>query len=611
MAKEEQDLLKHNGKDNNNKQQNQREIGHHQPDDQEVDLENEYDGDFWIKQSNGLSWSSAMDAVSVERLIQRFRDNGELENEDPALLLLKQWPECKKYKENPEKLAGLEQKINRLLEIMLGSELNFKNRYQTFRDETVKTKKNLLHYAAELGFLHVTKTLVKKCPVLLTLKTKQAKKKRALFSVELALLAENDEVAAYLVRSMWHKRVQGLFYWRTEVNVTNPQPSFFSFKSIIENPNMRKSVIAVLDQMINPHWPHLPKRKDSYENEKEKEVVEGAWCTITDDPLDYHFYYHILDGDEGGRPPKVMLPGGYVQTENKYFSWRDKSCLHVLAKSRNMEALQHPVVRMLVKAKWKSYGHFFLREGKSYFTEWMTLFDWSGLLLILCIIPSRYTQSKAQWLVASLAFLFNFLRIFKFSCLTRTTGLYTKTLAKIILHDVTRSIAVFIVIFFSFCGALSLSLCYSDENQQFSDFGDVLLSGFRALSEQRPIAYDYSNFNWLSILLMMAYMGIVIVILLNILIAQMSTTYTQAKKVARLEYDVDRILQLTRMERFPFLNLRVKYYKEGDWISEMKLAQDLLEFSEDRSPWESVEEKLNAIRDMMRKMVKQMRPGIG
>ena len=52
---------------------------------------------------------------------------------------------------------------------------------------------------------------------------------------------------------------------------------------------------------------------------------------------------------------------------------------------------------------------------------------------------------------------------------------------------------------------------------------------------------------------MIAYMGTVTVILLNILIAQMSTTYTQAKKVARLDYDVDRILQLTRMERFPFL----------------------------------------------------------
>ena len=52
---------------------------------------------------------------------------------------------------------------------------------------------------------------------------------------------------------------------------------------------------------------------------------------------------------------------------------------------------------------------------------------------------------------------------------------------------------------------------------------------------------------------MIAYMGTVIVILLNILIAQMSTTYTQAKRMARLEYDVDRILLLTRMERFSFL----------------------------------------------------------
>ena len=38
-------------------------------------------------------------------------------------------------------------------------------------------------------------------------------------------------------------RAQGLFYWRTEVNVTIPQPSFLSFKSIIENPNMRVNIL--------------------------------------------------------------------------------------------------------------------------------------------------------------------------------------------------------------------------------------------------------------------------------------------------------------------------------------------------------------------------------
>ncbi|XP_066015291.1 uncharacterized protein [Pocillopora verrucosa] len=643
-------------------------------------IEDEFDEEFWIKvhlkQNKGLSWNRAMDEVQVERLIQRFKESGEIACGNPALLMLKKWPVSKKYNDNPDKLPGLEQKINRFLEILLESELNSKNKYESFQDEDDKAKKTLMHYAAELGFLYVAKTLVRKCPKLLAVKTEDQRKpvkKRAMLPVESAIAAEKDDVSSFLVRVMWPERVQSLFSW-TAGEMINPKPSVFNFKAIIENPKMKKTVVAVLDQMMIPHWPYLPKRQENYETEEEREAIEGVWTTITDDPLNYHFYYHILDGDEGGRPPKINIAsdGCMKQIENKYFYCSNNSCLHAIAKSNNKEALQHPVVRMLIKTKWKSYGHLFLSlqaalycifllcmsysllhaankldpthysgaldslrgfcevvtllmvvfyiceeinqiriEGRCYFAEWMTLFDWLGLLLILCIVPLRYMDHKAQWMVTSLAFLFNFLRIFKFSCVSRTTGLYTQTLAKIILHDVTRSMAVFIVIFFSFCGALTLSLCYSgsNENQELRGFGDVLMSGFRALSEQYPMAQNYSPFNWLSVLLMMAYMGTVTVILLNILIAQMSTTYTQAKKVARLEYDVDRILQLTRMERFPFLNLRVKYYKEGDWISEMKLAKELLEFSEDRSPWDSVEEKLNEIRDLMRKMVKQMRPG--
>jgi len=97
--------------------------------------------------------------------------------------------------------------INRFLEILLNSELNVDNRYETFRDEEDKTKKTLMHYAAELDFLHVTKTLAQKCPGLLALKTKaQLAKKRGLLPVELALTMENDDVAAYLIRMMWHER---------------------------------------------------------------------------------------------------------------------------------------------------------------------------------------------------------------------------------------------------------------------------------------------------------------------------------------------------------------------------------------------------------------------
>ena len=89
------------------------------------------------------------------------------------------------------------------------SELNLKNRYESFQDEDDKAKKTLLHYTAELGFLHVTKTLVRKCPKLLAVKTEGQRKpveKRTMLPVESAIEAEKDDVAAFLIRVMWHER---------------------------------------------------------------------------------------------------------------------------------------------------------------------------------------------------------------------------------------------------------------------------------------------------------------------------------------------------------------------------------------------------------------------
>ena len=105
--------------------------------------------------------------------------------------------------------------------------------------------------------------------------------------------------------------------------------------------------MAILDQMVNPHWPHLPKRKESYENEEEKEGIEGAWNTITDDPLEYHFFYHILDGDEEGRPPMIVASVWKEKITNKYFNRRDKSCLHMIAKSYNKVRLRTKKICLL------------------------------------------------------------------------------------------------------------------------------------------------------------------------------------------------------------------------------------------------------------------------
>ncbi|CAH3169648.1 unnamed protein product [Pocillopora meandrina] len=170
-------------------------------------------------------------------------------------------------------------------------------------------------------------------------------------------------MAAYLIRMMWHESVQRLFSWKPD-DMRKPQPSFFNLHSIIENPKMKKTVVALLDQMVIPHWPYLPQRKDTYDTDEEEQGIEEAWSTITDDPLSYHFYYHILDGDEGGRPPKII-------------DLRDKSCLHLIAKTKNMEALKHPVVRMLIKTKWNSYGFVFLCLQAAFYVIFLLFLSYS------------------------------------------------------------------------------------------------------------------------------------------------------------------------------------------------------------------------------------------
>ena len=56
-----------------------------------------------------------MDEVRVERLIQKYKDSGELVSEDPALKMLKKWPASKQYQDNSDRLPGLEKLVCKLL----------------------------------------------------------------------------------------------------------------------------------------------------------------------------------------------------------------------------------------------------------------------------------------------------------------------------------------------------------------------------------------------------------------------------------------------------------------------------------------------------------------
>lgn len=52
-----------------------------------------------------------MHEVYVERLIQKYKDDGELNSDDPALVMLKTWPTFRQYKDKSDKLPGLQRLV--------------------------------------------------------------------------------------------------------------------------------------------------------------------------------------------------------------------------------------------------------------------------------------------------------------------------------------------------------------------------------------------------------------------------------------------------------------------------------------------------------------------
>lgn len=85
----------------------------------------------------------------------------------------------------------------------------------------------------------------------------------------------------------------------------------------------------MLDCFINPDWPYLPEKKETYNSKDEEEDIARAWSSYPDDPLNYHFLYNVLDADEQGRPPKIN------GNKNPHYKQSSRSALHYIAESDN------------------------------------------------------------------------------------------------------------------------------------------------------------------------------------------------------------------------------------------------------------------------------------
>ncbi|XP_028403823.1 uncharacterized protein LOC114526426 [Dendronephthya gigantea] len=631
------------------------------------------------KAESGMSESRAVDEVKADKLIEQSKEPGGI---DPLLVIMRDWPKLPEYEAQP---AQLEHFISRLTEIILKVKIKEKKSYEYFVDETDPLEPSLLHLAAKHNFVEVSKILVEHWPSLVTSRLRIGNA----YPVEIALEEHYDDTAAYLISKMMWDQIQDLFLCDED-----KEPLKRSFGHYISyESGMKKTVIEILNKLIDPIWPYLPNRKEQ-KNDDYQEQIQRALISVPNNPLKYDFYYHILETDEEGRVPRILVKvksdeaderGSEASNllekvkwkDNRRFNKKSVSCLQRLSESDNKEAVQHPVVRMLVAKKWNEFAHplYCIRAGlyllflavlsfalvygstrddptqyegaadtirafceicsivflmvdlfveirevaranyiqnklygerKSYFKVFRNYIDFIGIILTLLIIPLRYAEVASQWVVAAIAFIFNFIRLFKYCYVTRITGLYTTTLVTIIWEDITRFLGFFSVIFIGFCGAMYMALKVNNVQDSYS-FPWLMLGGIKALVEGESLEEeDGKKFSWLAVLILLAYMGIVVVILLNILIAQLSYTYGKAKKMARLQYAADTMRIVARMENSPFarLNYRVKAYEEGEIMTDEKLAKEILEFTEDRHPWETDEERITSVREAMRRVIK-------
>jgi len=589
-----------------------------------------WDRDFWNEVTElfdggkEVGWSAALNKVRIDHIRKKF----EIEKKDVLLAMFEIFDEFHKHVSENQMIASFKQQFSQFVTIILKEDFDStedqkKRHYAWTLPVSNEGQKTILHLATERDLLDVVKSYCKLYPGHVYEPTTDHGKNR--IPVEFALLNSHDATAAFLIKQMLHERVRDLFQSDEAFEAR------FKFSDVIHDPKMKKTVVAILDCCVNADWPYMPVQ--------EGERKELAWSRIPDAPTRYHFYYRLLDGDLSSEPAK--LPSGEINPE---FDHRAPSCLQLLIDSSHYEAsISHPVVRMLVNRKWDLFGRnqikyqfiayiiflifmsiaFFMdsktkdqtkydtskdyfravaevamllfslvylmsecdqmeKERMDYWKDPFNYFDLIGLILIFVLIPCRFTgESKAEFTIAAIAYLFNCLRVFKYFPAFKQIGIYSKTFAQIIYYDITKFALIYFIVMMAFTGSVFLSIKATNVGKDTSlGLFSVMLREVRALTEGNPFQDDYEGeFNVGIVILLMFNMFAIIVILSNILIGQLSYRYEVAIEQAEIQYSIDKTKFITKLERSRYVtqNMRIAHYIEGDYVSADNLVAELLE----------------------------------
>ena len=224
---------------------------------------------------------------------------------------------------------------------------------------------------------------------------------------------------------------------------------------------------------------------------------------------------------------------------------------------------------------------YFFSAFPEYFNGDYNVIDWSGLISFFVLIFLRATSYYLQWTFAGLTFIFFSLSLFKYTRISPALGAYVSGVFRIFAIDIPRFFVIVFIILIAYIGGIHLAarqqssynqtvcsvapyqVCNDTQTEFFwfnreltclYNLRRPLLSGLIFMLDGGPGNHveDILQDNFFFTLVYLAFAFTIIVVMLNILIAQLSQTYGEIIKENSYHYKIALVVTIELKSNLAF-----------------------------------------------------------
>ena len=226
---------------------------------------------------------------------------------------------------------------------------------------------------------------------------------------------------------------------------------------------------------------------------------------------------------------------------------------------------------------------YFFSAFPEYFDGVYNYIDWLAIISFIVLVILRALSSYTQWSFAGLTFIFFSLSLFKYTRISPALGAYVSGVFRIFAIDIPRFFIIVVIILIAYIGGIHLAarqqpklnvssnvcmnpayeVCNDTESEFFwfnqdltcmYDLRRPLLSGLIFILDGGPGNHveDIFQDNFFFTLIYLGFAFTIIVVMLNILIAQLSETYGEIIKENSYHYKIELVVTLELKSNLAF-----------------------------------------------------------